>query len=354
MIYKKILRPFLFRMFEQDPEVAHQYVIWLFGQLGRVGWMVKLLQTMVSVRQIGLEQEFFGLKFPNPVGLAAGFDKNAVAIKALAALGFGFVEVGTITRHQQNDVQRPRILRLPKHEAIINWMGFNNEGADVIANRLASAKRIRVPLGINLGKSKITSLEEAVSDYLYSLKLLYPYGDYFVINVSSPNTPGLRKLQNKDRLDSLLRAIMSEKGKRRKPTLVKVAPDLTWQALDELLQVCADNGVDGIIATNATIDHQGLAVEVPEVCGLSGRPLFHKSIEVVRYIRQQMPEIVIIGVGGIFTAEDAYTMIEAGANLLQIFTGLIYEGPFVTKKLNLRLVRLMGQNGFNDLSELSS
>lgn len=360
MLYRNILSPFIFRIYNKDPEVAHEHVIALLNNLGKNSWITEAIRKIFSVEDVRLEQNLLGLKFLNPVGLAAGFDKNAIAIHALAALGFGLIEVGTITRHQQNDVPRPRILRLPKHKAIINWMGFNNEGADEIAGRLADAKRIGVPLGINLGKSKITSLEEVAADYLYSLSLLYPYGDYFVINVSSPNTLGLRKLQDKGRLDNLLKAIMSEatslseqKGKRRKPIFVKVAPDLEWKAIDELLQVCTDNSVDGIIATNTTIDHSGLSDKVPEICGLSGRPLFPRAVSIVRHIRKQLPDMVIIGVGGIFTCGDAYAMFKAGANLLQILTSLIYEGPFVVKKINQGLVRLMERDGINHLSELS-
>jgi dihydroorotate dehydrogenase len=287
------------------------------------------------------------LRFPNPIGLAAGFDKNAVAVPALAALGFGFVEVGTVTRLAQPGNPRPRLFRLPEDGALINRMGFNNLGAETVAARLAHQRKAAVPLGISLGKSKVTPLEEAVADYLGSLDALYPYGDYFAVNVSSPNTPGLRELQERDRLDALLAALQSsmrrhaaDEGRATpKPLLVKVAPDLNDAALDDVLEVCLARGVSGLIAVNTTLSRDGLSAQTPsalrdEPGGLSGRPLLARALAVVRRLAVRSGgRLPLIGCGGISTPDDARRMLDAGSSLVQLYTGFIYEGPGLPRRL---------------------
>jgi len=308
-----------------------------------------VLERFSRVRDARLQTEVWGLKFRNPVGLAGGFDKNAMAIAGFEALGFGFIEIGTVTRHAQPGNPRPRVFRFPEDEAIINRFGFNNHGADAIAARLAGRNgRPDVPLGISLGKSKETPVEDAVADYVYSLRALYPFGDYFAVNVSSPNTPGLRQLQDKWQLDELLEALVREAealhqlhpaGRAyRKPILVKIAPDLENDPLDELLEVCAGHGVDGLIATNTTLSRKGLRRSTDQAGGLSGRPLRERALEVVRHIRGHLAQIPIIGVGGIFDGTDAARMLDAGANLLQVYTGLIYRGPIIAKRINTDVI----------------
>lgn len=350
--YEKILRGLIFKAFP-DPERAHKVVLGLLRGVGALG-----LKRSFFKEDKGLEQEVFGLKFPNPVGLAAGFDKNGVAIVGLSALGFGFLEIGTVTRWAQEGNPRPRMFRFPKDEAAINRMGFNNDGADRLAVRLARVKMDR-PLGINLGKSKITPLDEAVDDYLYSLRKAYPFGDFFGVNVSSPNTPGLRRLQERDYLYALLMALQEESktlsvrlGIKRKPILVKVSSDLAWGAMDELLEVCVLCEVAGVIAVNTTITRDGLSVPTTEAGGLSGKPLWPKAISVVRYISHQTKgKLPIIGVGGIFGSDEANQMLGAGASLIQVFTGLVYKGPFIVHQINRGLRKLMDQEGMAKLSD---
>ncbi len=291
--------------------------------------------------------EVFGLRFPNPIGLAAGFDKNAVAVPALAALGFGFVEVGTVTRLAQPGNPRPRLFRLPGDAALINRMGFNNQGANAVAARLARERRANVPLGISLGKSKATLLEEAEADYIASLDALYPYGDYFAVNVSSPNTPGLRELQERDRLDALMKALLGRLRERAeeerrpapKPLLVKVAPDLDGAALDDVLGVCLARGASGLIAVNTTLSRDGLSAQTPstlrdEPGGLSGRPLLARALAAVRRLAERSGgRLPLIGCGGVSTPDDACRMLDAGASLVQLYTGFIYEGPGLPRRL---------------------
>src|SRR5690348_1025216 len=293
MIYRHVLRPALFNVAGRDAEAIHERVL---GMLARVSESPRLTRGLARFSalawpgDLGHPREVFGLRFPHPIGLAAGFDKNARAVPALAALGFGFIEIGTITHQAQPGNPRPRLFRLPSDEALINRMGFNNDGADAIAKRLARQPEASVPLGISLGKSKATSLEDAVSDYLASLDRLYPWADYFAVNVSSPNTPGLRALQERDRLDALLAALQARvreraevENERIKPLLVKVAPDRDEAALDELVEVCLARGASGLIAVNTTISRDGLSVAVPatlrgEVGGMSGRPLHARAV----------------------------------------------------------------------------
>lgn len=275
--------------------------------------------------QISVPRTVFGVSFPNPIGLAAGFDKDGLCINQWRNLGFGFAEIGTVTRHAQPGNPKPRLFRLPDQKAIINRFGFNNQGADALAQRLESANP-GIPLGINLGKSKITPLENAHFDYAYSFKALHRFGDYFVVNVSSPNTEGLRSLQDKESLTQIfseMKAVNSSK-----PLFVKIAPDLEHEAIDEVIQVAVDMQLTGIIATNTTIDRSMLRSDPGETGGLSGLPLKNKATEVQKYLQANMPaEMTLIGVGGIMTPQDAVERLDSGADLIQVYSGWIYHGP---------------------------
>lgn len=364
MIYDHLLRPLLFRVWS-DPEDAHEFVINRLARAGSSPLLLKALRSAGCVDDPALRCTFLGLDFPNPVGLAGGFDKNAVAVAGLEALGFGHIEVGTVTARPQPGNDRPRVFRLPQHEALINRFGFNNQGAEGVAARLAAAPPRRIPLGISLGKSKVTPLEEAVDDYLFSLRTLYPHGDYFAVNVSSPNTPNLRKLQGAEELETLVAALVAERDRlaaapggpgTRKPILVKVAPDLEWEALDEALEVCSRQGIDGLVATNTTISRDPLGPNPPapaaETGGLSGRPLHRRSLEVVRHIRGRLPRMPLIGVGGILSPEDAWAMLRAGADMVQVYTGFIYRGPLFARELNRGLLRIMQREGIRHIRDL--
>ncbi|HEX6542612.1 MAG TPA: quinone-dependent dihydroorotate dehydrogenase [Ktedonobacterales bacterium] len=349
MIYRRLLRPILFNVAGRDAEAIHERVLGMLARVSASPAMTRALARFAAMAwpgDLGREREVFGLRFPHPIGLAAGFDKNARAVPALAALGFGFVEIGTITRFAQPGNPRPRLFRITSDQALINRMGFNNDGADVIAKRLAQLPSASVPLGVSLGKSKATPLEDAVSDYLASLERLYLWADYFAVNVSSPNTPGLRALQERDRLDTLLAALQARlreraeaDGERPKPLLVKVAPDLDEAALDEVVEVCLARGASGLIAVNTTTSRDGLSAAVPaalrdEPGGLSGRPLHARAVAVVRTLAHRSEgRLPIIGCGGIFTVDDAQRMLDVGASLLQLYTSFIYEGPGIARRL---------------------
>ncbi|MDQ2589026.1 quinone-dependent dihydroorotate dehydrogenase [Saccharothrix yanglingensis] len=339
MVYKSVVRKALFRMHGGDAERVHETTLGLLAAASPVAKVLK--------RGPKLERTVFGVTFPNPVGLAAGLDKNGRALPAWGALGFGFVEVGTVTRHPQPGNPKPRLFRLRDSDAIINRMGFNNDGAQALADRLDRLGPLSVPLGISLGKSKVTPVEEAVEDYRASLRALYRHGDYFAINISSPNTPGLRSLQDRGALTELL-AGLDEAARGlagaapRKPILVKIAPDLTDEAIGEVLEVCAAHDVSGLIATNTTLSRDGLAPSdqalAHEAGGLSGRPLTERAREVVRFVsRRTDGKLPIIGVGGIASAGDAKRMLDAGASLLQVYTGFIYEGPGLVRRINRAL-----------------
>ena len=325
-LYKEIVRPLLFLA---DPEAVHHFAMSALQTAG------PLLAHFTPAHDPRLARTVFGVTFPNPVGLAAGFDKNAVALPAWAALGFGFAEVGTITARAQPGNPKPRIFRVPECAAIINRLGFNNDGCDAVASRLQqlrdSGKWPRIPVGINLGKSKVTPLAEATEDYLLSFERLKNLGDYFVLNVSSPNTPGLRQLQDRAALNELLGTIQGRNTARR-PLLLKIAPDLDWAAIEEILALVEEHELAGIIATNTTIDHTSIPVNRRQQGGLSGWPLQERSTEIVRFIagRSRLP---VIAVGGIFDAASAQAKFDAGAALVQLYTGFIYEGPGLVKKI---------------------
>ena len=359
MIYRWMVRPILFKMSKKDSEKAHDLVLPLLSIIGKQKWLAKLIEQFSTFEDAGLEQELFGLKFRNPVGLAAGYDKNAVALQGLQTLGFGFIEAGTVTRDEQEGNPRPRIFRFPKDEAIINRMGFNNDGADKVSEYLRETRKLDIPLGISLGKSKNTPLEKAAEDYLYSFRKLYSYGDYFVVNVSSPNTPGLRQLQEKKNLDNLILELQRENkilakqiGCPRKRIWIKISPDIDRDTIDELVSVCFERGFTGLIAVNTTITRDGLSMSTAEEGGLSGKPLWPKAISVVRYIYERTKGIIpIIGVGGISSPEEAYEMLKY-AHLIQIYTGLIYKGPFFARQINKGLRQLMDRDGIKHISEI--
>ncbi|MFL6530850.1 MAG: quinone-dependent dihydroorotate dehydrogenase [Chthoniobacterales bacterium] len=329
-VYESLVRPLLFSL---DPETAHHLAI---GALRFASDIPAVLRTLNRFVPAPRPVKLFGLDFRNPVGLAAGFDKNGVAIPAWDALGFGFVEIGTVTARAQPGNPKPRIFRYPEEHALINRLGFNNDGADVVAERLrdlrARGRWPRIPVGINIGKSKATELADAPNDYLYSFRRLREFADYIVINVSSPNTPGLRALQEEESLVRLLRAIQDENRDNPKPILLKIAPDLRSEDLAGVIAACEANAIAGIIATNTTLDHSAIPTQRDQTGGLSGAPLREKSTAFIRAIRGQTT-LPIVGVGGIFDAESAREKLNAGAQLVQIYTGYIYRGPQLVREI---------------------
>jgi dihydroorotate dehydrogenase len=333
-VYERFVRPILFSL---SAEAAHDLAI---RNLRAMSALPSVLRALERFKPPAKPKTVFGLTFPNPIGLAAGFDKNGVAIPAWAALGFGFVEIGTVTAKAQPGNPKPRIFRYPEQGALINRLGFNNDGADAIAARLRALRESgrwpAIPVGINIGKSKMTPIEEAVTDYVYSFRLLAPLADYVVLNVSSPNTPGLRSLQEHDALEQLLRAIRDENQNHTKPVLLKIAPDLSFSELEQIIAASEQNGIAGIIATNTTIDHSSIPASRDQTGGLSGRPLREKSTEFVRAItaRSRLP---VIASGGIFDAENAKEKLEAGAQLLQVYTGYVYRGPGLIREISAAL-----------------
>ena len=332
-MYRSIIRPLLFLM---NPEKAHHFTFsmikWLFKIPG-VKAIVKL-----SVGNVSKPVDVMGLKFPNSVGLAAGFDKDAVLFEELGAFGFGFIEVGTLTPKAQDGNPKPRMFRLPADKGLINRMGFNNQGVDAAAMRLKNRKSNLI-IGGNIGKNKVTENENANSDYRYCFESLFPVVDYFVVNVSSPNTPGLRALQDKEPLTKLLTEVMQLNLAKStpKPVLLKIAPDLTNEQIEEIVEIVKSVNLTGVIATNTTISRKDLktpASITSEQGGLSGKPVTDRSTEVIKMLRKLAgPEMVIIGVGGIFNSEDAKEKLAAGANLIQVYTGFIYEGPYIVKNI---------------------
>lgn len=329
-IYERLVRPVLFAL---DPERAHHLALSALRAASRVPFTLRPLRVFQPPPKA---KTVFGINFPNPVGLAAGCDKNGVALPAWAALGFGFVEIGTVTAKAQRGNPRPRIFRYPDHQALINRLGFNNHGADVVAARLGSLRRSgrwpRIPVGINIGKSKVTPIEEAAEDYLFSFRLLHEFADYLVLNVSSPNTPGLRTLQERDALEELLRVIHKKNLITRKPVLLKIAPDLALPELEQIIATCEQNGIAGIIATNTTLDHAAIPAALDQAGGLSGLPLREKSTELIRAITAHS-RLPVIASGGVSDAASALEKLEAGAQLLQVYTGYIYRGPGLLREI---------------------
>lgn len=325
-LYKKVVRPLLFSI---DPESIHHLAIGLLSAGG------PFAQPFAKANDPRLARTVFGVNFPNPVGLAAGFDKNAVALAGWEALGFGFAEVGTITAKAQPGNPKPRIFRIPEMQALINRMGFNNEGADAIAGRLQRLRDEerwpRIPVGINLGKSKVTPIEDATSDYLLSFDRLQQFGDYFVLNVSSPNTPGLRQLQDREALDHLLGSVQ-RRNAGKKPLLLKIAPDLEWSAIEEIIALAEEHQLAGLIATNTTIDHSSVPEKKRQQGGLSGGPLRQRSTEIIRFITQRT-KLPVIAAGGIMNVDAALEKFDAGASLIQLYTGFVYEGPGLIREI---------------------
>jgi dihydroorotate dehydrogenase len=332
-LYRGFFRRLLFSV---DPETAHDFTI---RALGSMSANPLLLRQLLRFQPASSPVTVFGITFPNRVGLAAGFDKNGVALPAWAAMGFGFVEIGTVTAKPQPGNPKPRIFRFPEQQALINRLGFNNDGADVVANRLRrwqeSGYWPNVPVGINIGKSKTTELDHATADYLHSFRRLQRFADYIVLNVSSPNTPGLRAMQEAQLLSPLLSGIRQE-NRGQKPVAVKIAPDLSDSSLEEVISVCTENEVAAIIATNTTTDHTAISADHDEAGGLSGMPLRQKSSAMIRNItaRSQIP---VIGCGGILDGAAAREKIDAGATLVQIYTGLIYRGPELLREIGVAL-----------------
>jgi dihydroorotate dehydrogenase len=353
--YRKLLRPLLFA---QDAERAHDFTLKTLGRASRDEFICNAIGKFFAAPELPVE--VFGLKFPNPIGFAAGMDKFAAAVPAWEKLGFGFSELGGVTWHAQPGNPAPRVFRAVADEAIVNRMGFNNPGAQALSQKLADWKQLgrwpHHPVGINLGKSKITPLEKAAEDYGNSFRVLRNLADFFVINVSSPNTPNLRQLQDKIALDEILAAIQAQ-NQNQKPVLVKVAPDLSFEALDEILGLVAPRNIGGIVATNTTISRPQTADAVAqriysEAGGLSGRPLRARSTEIVRHLHKQTNgKLPIIGVGGLFGTDDAWEKITAGASLLQIYTGLVYEGPSITKRIVAGLIQRLKIAGMKHLRE---
>ncbi len=338
-MYKSILKPLLFLL---SPERAHHFSTTSFGILNAVPILGSLVRKMLHYENTNLQKSVFGIDFPNPVGLAAGFDKDGQYINSFSKLGFGFYEVGTVTPLAQEGNAQPRLFRLPKDEALINRMGFNNGGVDTLVKALQQVKnRKDIIIGGNIGKNKLTPNEKAVDDYLICFKKLFDYVDYFVVNVSSPNTPGLRSLQEKGPLSHILNTLQQEnqiKG-RPKPILLKIAPDLTEGQLDDIIEIVQDTNLAGLIATNTTIERNLANTDSADVeqigkGGLSGKPVADRSTEVISYIAQKSKgTIPIVGVGGIHSAAEAKRKLDAGASLIQIYSALVYEGPFLVKRI---------------------
>ncbi len=395
-IYRSVVRPVLFSGLKADPEWLHQQTLNTLGWLDQhhqepsARWLQHQVGKSYRLADDRLEQQLWGLHFQNPIGLAAGFDKDGVASGVWSSFGFGFAELGTVTAIAQAGNPRPRLFRLPLDHAALNRMGFNNRGAAVMAatlqqrwgrgergegrgergaqgglqsftpSLLHSFTPSPFPIGINLGKSKVTPLEEAATDYLNSFKLLKDWGDYFVVNVSSPNTPGLRSLQAADQLNPILAALQQE-NTQQKPLLIKIAPDLEWDAIVTILDLAPKQPLAGIIATNTTIRRDGLTTQVvratgkavqEEAGGISGAPMRQRSTEVIRFIwHETQGKLPIIGVGGVFTPDDAWEKITAGASLVQVYTGWVYEGPGMVRRILKGLLQKLEERGLTSLSQ---
>tara|TARA_B110000914_G_scaffold23283_1_gene17363 strand:+ start:132 stop:1166 length:1035 start_codon:yes stop_codon:yes gene_type:complete len=342
-MYKLLVRPILFLF---DPEKIHDFIFSSIRNLFKIPGLKSIVKSSYSSNNPKLEKELFGLKFKNPVGLAAGFDKDAKLFNELSAFGFGFIEIGTLTPLPQDGNPKKRMFRLPKDSGLINRMGFNNGGVKEAVERL-KRNNSEIIIGGNIGKNKVTSNENAVNDYVICFNELHAHVDYFVVNVSSPNTPNLRALQDKKPLTEILNRLMdlNKEKSAQKPILLKIAPDLTDSQLDDIIDIVADTKIDGIISSNTTIARDNLETDNNRLKkigngGLSGKPLTKRSTEVIRYLAQKSNKAFpIIGVGGIHSAEDALEKLEAGADLVQIYTGFIYEGPSLIKKINKEILK---------------
>lgn len=345
-MYKTLIKPLLFLF---SPEKAHHLTTRLFSIALGLPFLGSLIISYYRLENQSLEKEILGIKFPNPVGLAAGFDKDGKYYKSMSALGFGFIEIGTVTPLGQDGNPQPRLFRLPKDQGLINRMGFNNEGVDAMVQRLEEYGTEGLIVGGNIGKNKVTPNDLAIDDYEQCFHKLYHLVDYFVVNVSSPNTPDLRSLQDKKPLTELLSHIMRLRNAKetKVPVLLKIAPDLSEGQIDDVLDILESQGVDGIIATNTTISRTGLNTKDEVIAqigngGLSGLPVRRRALDVVRYIRQKSPDLVIIGVGGITKAEHALEMMEAGADLVQVYSGMVYSGPSLIKSIKRKLIQQTG------------
>ncbi len=367
-LYQSVLRPFLFSGLRTDPEWLHQQTLQLLAWLDHTpigrNWITQRFDQAYTHTSPQLQQSLWGLDFPNPLGLAAGFDKNGVGAGLWSHFGFGFAELGTVTFHAQPGNPTPRLFRLLEDEAVLNRMGFNNQGAAQLQSRLSNLYQRQpqrpIPIGINLGKSKITALAAAAADYRHSFQLLKDLGDYFVVNVSSPNTPGLRSLQAIDQLQPIFTALQAE-NTDQKPILVKIAPDLADDDIVAIVALTQESQLAGIIATNTTIRRDQLKTQViartgnpvtQEAGGISGKPVRSRSTEVIRLIyRQTAGQLPIIGVGGIFTAADAWEKITAGASLVQVYTGWVYTGPGMAKQVMQGLVERLDAADLQNISQ---
>ena len=355
-LYKNLLRPALFA---QDSEIIHDRTLRALGFASRHKILCDIVGAFLKSPELPVE--LFGLKFPNPVGLAAGMDKHAAAVPVWPSLGFGFSELGGVTWHAQPGNPAPRMFRAIADGALVNRMGFNNSGAEAVAEKLAAWRGAgrwpAHPVGINLGKSKITPLEKAAGDYANSFRVLRDHADFFVVNVSSPNTPNLRQLQDKSALDEILAALQEINRQPGKPILVKIAPDLSFEALDEILELVESRNIAGIAATNTTTARPETSdarcrASYAETGGLSGKPLRARSTEIIRHVhRQTNGKLPIIGVGGVFTADDAWEKIQAGASLVQIYTGLVFEGPGIAREIVSGLHKRLATQGVKQLLE---
>ena len=342
-MYKHIIRPLLFRL---DPETVHHLVVAAVKTGFKIPGVSFLTRKICSVSHPSLKRTVFGLTFDNPVGLAAGFDKNATFFNEFASLGFSFIEIGTVTPKGQSGNPKPRLFRLPKDKAIINRMGFNNLGAEEAVKQLKKRKT-KIIIGGNLGKNTLTPNDLAVNDYIFTFNELYDYVDYFVVNVSCPNISDLHKLQDKDSLMEILTSLMKERAKKEKvkPILLKISPDLNFTQIDEIIDIVSETQIDGIVATNTTTGRYNLSMPEEQVKnigngGMSGQSLRKRSTEIIRYISEKTNgRLPIIGVGGIMSAQDAVEKINAGASLVQVYSGFIYEGPLLVKQINKALIK---------------
>jgi dihydroorotate dehydrogenase len=368
--FTKSFYPLLLNSVKSDPETAHRQMLKTLSKMEASrysawgSWAIQQLEKSFCLQDSRLQQSLWGLNFPNSLGLAAGFDKDGTAAGMWSSFGFGFAELGAVTLHAQPGNPRPRMFRLPEDRAALNRMGANNLGAAVMADTLAQTwtrQPSTIPIGINLCKSKIATLEDAAVDYIGSFKYLQNVADYFVINVSSPNTPGLRSLQGGEQLEPILSGLQAVNGNNNKPILIKIAPDLAWEDIKEILLLAVNYNLAGIIATNTTIRRDRLKTKIlketgnnieDEAGGISGFPVKTRSTEVIRFIyRETQGKLPIIGVGGIFTARDAWEKIIAGASLLQVYTGWIYQGPWMVKEVLSGILKKLEENNLNNISE---